>query len=308
MRRRRRTAPPDPRVQALRRFAFSITAFTIAGAFGLGFEDSWAQPVVSLVCAYTFDLGLETLAAWGEGRTARYRGGVRPLFEFLLPAHISGLSVALLLYPGDRLAPIVFATAVMTASKYVLRVSVGGRPRHFLNPSNIGIVATLIAFPSVGISPPYQFTENVAGAWDWVLPVAVLAGGTMLNAGLTRKLPLILGWVGGFALQAALRAAFFDGTLVAALLPMTGLVFVIFTNYMITDPGTTPVRPRNQLAFGAAIALAYGGLVVAHVVFGFFFAVTIVSAARGAYLFAVAREWTRVRESQPAAAARPTVS
>jgi hypothetical protein len=288
---------------ALRRFAFSISAFTIAGAFALGFEDSWAQPVVALLCAYTFDLGLETVSAWDESRPARYRGGVRPLFEFLLPAHISGLSVALLLYPGDRLAPIVFATAVITASKYVLRVRVGGRPRHFLNPSNIGIVATLLAFPSVGISPPYHFTENIYGVWDWVLPVAIGAAGTVLNGGLTRKLPLILGWVGGFALQAALRGALFHASLVAALLPMTGVVFVIFTNYMITDPGTTPIRPRNQLAFGAAAALAYGCFVVAHVVFGFFFAVTVVSAVRGAYLFALARQAGPVRELQPAAAA-----
>ena len=47
-------------------------------------------------------------------------------------------------------------------------------------------------------------------------------------------------------------------------LPLTGLVFWLYTNYMITDPGTTPVKPRNQVIFGAAVGIAYGVLVVAH--------------------------------------------
>jgi hypothetical protein len=40
--------------------------------------------------------------------------------------------------------------------------------------------------------------------------------------------------------------------------------------------------------FGAAVALTYGALVHAHVVFGLFFGLTIVTAARGAYLCAAA--------------------
>lgn len=282
-------SPLEKRNAALRRFGVSITVFTVAGGFLLGFEDSWAQPLVALAVAYPLELALETLDAWAERRRPRYLGGPSDFVHYLLPAHITALSIALLLYPNARLMPIVFATAVAVASKFLLRAPVGGgRRRHFLNPSNVGISVTLLAFPWVGISPPYQFTENIFGVWDWVLPAAVLGSGTLLNAKLTGKGPLILGWTVAFALQGITRSLVFDLPLVAPLLPMTGLVFVLYTNYMITDPGTTPVAPRAQVAFGALTAALYGLLVSFHVVFGLFFALTLASACRGAGLYLLA--------------------
>jgi len=44
--------------------------------------------------------------------------------------------------------------------------------------------------------------------------------------------------------------------------------------------------PRWQLMFGTFVALIYGSLVMLHVVFGFFFALTTVSLARGITLYA----------------------
>ena len=65
-----------------------------------------------------------------------------------------------------------------------------------------------------------------------------------------------------------------NGTPVAAALaPMTGLAFVLFTFYMVTDPGATPSRRRAQVAFGGSVAVAYGVLVALHVVFVLFFLV-----------------------------------
>jgi Na+-translocating ferredoxin:NAD+ oxidoreductase RnfD subunit len=157
-----------------------------------------------------------------------------------------------------------------------------------LNPSNFGIVVVLLAFPWVGIAPPYEFTEGVTGWWGAVVPALLLVAGTTVNARLTGKLPLILGWVGGFVAQAVLRWGVTDISLVSALLPLSGTAFILFTNYMITDPGTTPVRPRNQVLFGLATAAVYGVLVQFHVVFGLFFALVIVCVLRGAVLAATA--------------------
>src|SRR5262249_3367077 len=149
--------------------------------------------------------------------------------------------------------------------KFLLRVQVGSSRRHFLNPSNVGISATLLLFPWVGTVPPYHFTEGIAGGWEagilgWALPAAVLISGTATNALLTGKGPLIGAWLAAFAGQALLGGAVFGTPLVAPLLPMTGLIFVLYTNYMITDPGTTPAGRRNQALFGAATALVYGVL------------------------------------------------
>jgi enediyne biosynthesis protein E5 len=192
----------------------------------------------------------------------------------------------MLLYANERLMPIAFATAVAIGSKAIFRAPVGNGTRHFLNPSNFGITVTLLLFPWVGIAPPYHFTENLSGVGDWVLPGLLVASGTLLNVKLTTKGPLILGWLGGFAGQAVLRNLLFGTPLMAALLPMTGVAFLLFTFYMITDPGTTPFKPRNQVAFGVAVAALYGLLVAMHVVFGLFFALTIVSTARGLCLYA----------------------
>ncbi|NYT95314.1 enediyne biosynthesis protein UnbU [Salinispora sp. H7-4] len=271
---------PDPRITALRRFALSITVFNILGHLVLGFEQAYITPVVAVLTAYAVDLLLETVEARTAGRPERYQGGPVALLNFLLPAHIAGLACAMLLYGNQSLAPTMFATSVAVGSKYVVRLRIRGALRHVLNPSNLGISVTLILFSWVSIAPPYHFSEDVDGPWDVVIPLVILAAGTMLNGKLTRRLPLILGWVGGFALQAVLRWAFFDAHLAAALLPMTGIAFILFTNYMITDPGTTPAAPRRQVAFGLATAAVYGLLVLAHITYGLFFALVIVCGLR----------------------------
>ncbi|GGK76379.1 hypothetical protein Ppa06_39370 [Planomonospora parontospora subsp. parontospora] len=279
--------PSDPRTSALRRFAISITAFNLLGHTVLGFEQAYATPLVALVAAYGLELGLEKLDATVNRRPVKYAGGWVRLVDFLLPAHISALACAMLLYANDRLEPVILAVIVAITSKYLIRVRLNGAFRHVLNPSNTGIVAVLLLFPWVGIAPPYHFTEWVSGPLDWIIPVVILASGTLLNAMLTKKMPLILGWVGAFAAQAVIRTAI-DGTAtVTALTVMTGTAFVLFTNYMITDPGTTPVKPERQVLFGVAAAAVYGLLVHVHISFGLFFALVIVCAIRGTALAVV---------------------
>jgi hypothetical protein len=277
-------APADPRITALRRFALSITVFNILGHLVLGFEQAYVTPIVAVLTAYVIDLLLETVEARAMGRQVRYWGSFGTLVDFLLPSHIAGLACAMLLYGNQSLTPTMFAVSLAVASKYVIRLPVRGRWRHVFNPSNFGISITLILFSWVSIAPPYHFTENVGSFWDVLIPVAILGAGTMLNGKLTRRLPLIMGWVGGFALQAVLRWAFLDAHLTAALLPMTGVAFILFTNYMITDPGTTPMAPRRQVVFGAAAAVTYGILVLAHITFGLFFALIIVCGLRALVL------------------------
>jgi enediyne biosynthesis protein E5 len=248
------------------------------------------------------------LDAWDKQRPLRFTGGPRALVDFLLSAHITGLAVAMLLYANERLLPIIFATAVAIGSKAVFRAPVGGSSRHFFNPSNFGITVTLLAFSWVSISPPYHFTENLDGLGDWLLPGLIVVTGSLLNGRLTGKFPLIAGWLGGFVLQAALRSVLFAHSLTASLLPMTGLAFVLFTFYMVTDPGTTPIAPRAQTIFGLSVALCYGVLTALHIVFDLFFALTIVCFVRGVLLYAsayAAHRPARVSVPSPAVARRP---
>lgn len=277
---------PDLRIVALRRFAISITLFNILGHTLLGFEQAWSYPLGALAVGYTVAFAMEWLAASVYGYKPQFVGnGLTGVVNFLLPTHIGALAIAMLLYPGGRIGPILFAVVVCVTSKYLLRVPVGKRTQHFFNPSNLGIAVTLLAFPWVGISPPYHFTENVSGFVDWLIPLFITASGLLLNVTLTRKHPLLIAWLGGFVLQAVIRKLLFGGSFMAMLLPMTGVAFLLYTFYMITDPGTTPFKTMGQVWFGLSVAAVYGLLVSLHIVFGLFFALTLVSGLRGIGLY-----------------------
>lgn len=304
------TSIPDPwsaarRLGGLRRFAIAITVLNILGHTIFGFEQSWAQPLVALLTAYSLELLIEIVDARVNHRPPRFSGGGRNLVDFLLSAHITGLAVSMLLYANDRIAPIAFAAAVAIASKAIFRVPAGAGSRHVLNPSNFGITVTLLLFPWVGIAPPYHFTENLHGMWDWILPGLIVLSGTMLNARFTGRLPLIAAWLSGFVLQAVARSLLHGTPLTAALVPISGLAFVLYTFYMITDPATTPGSRSGQVVFGFTVAAIYGLLVSAHVVFGLFYALTLVTAVRGLALYAraLAPTWS----AAPTAPAIPRV-
>ncbi len=169
----------------------------------------------------------------------------------------------------------------------------GAPTRHYLNPSNFGIAVTLLLFPWVGIAAAYQFTENLGTTGDWVLPMFIICTGSFLNTWYTRRIPLALAWVGTFALQAIVSSLILGFTtgycpMAARLSAMTGVAFILFTFYMVTDPATTPERPWAQVSFGASVALVYSLLVMSHIVFGLFFALVIVCVARGLGMYLLA--------------------
>lgn len=283
------------RLNGLRRFAIAISILNILGHTWFGFEQSWAQPLVALATAYSLELALEFLSARNAGRAPAYSGGARKFVDFLLPTHISGLAVGMLLYANDRLWVVAFAAAVAIGSKVIFRAPVGRGTRHFYNPSNFGITITLLLFSWVGIAPPYQFTENLDRVGDWLLPAVIICTGSFLNARITRRIPLILAWLVGFFAQGLVRSLVFDQPLPSTLLPMTGMAFILYSFYMVTDPATTPSKKWSQIGFGAGVAAVYGLLLTVHVVFGLFFALTIVSTVRGGGLYALAWAAQRVR-------------
>jgi hypothetical protein len=274
----------DPRYLALRNFAISMSIFNILGYTVLGFEQPWTWPLFALAVGYSLELTIEWVSAWSGRRRPAFAGnGGWGLYTFLLPTHITALACNMLLYANIHFWPIAFAVVVAIGQKAVIRAPIKGRFRHFLNPSNFGITVTLLAFSWVNIAPPYHFTENVPDTFRLMVPLIIATAGTVLNSLLTKKVMLIMGWVGGFVIQALIRHYVWDVALWAALIPMTGVAFILFTNYMITDPGTTPSTGRAMFMFGASVATVYGILMLFNVVYTLFFAVTIVCVARGLY-------------------------
>ncbi|MFC4041415.1 enediyne biosynthesis protein [Dactylosporangium siamense] len=261
-----------------------MSIFNILGYTVFGFEQPWTWPLFALAVGYTTEITVELIAAWANKRRPGFSGhGAWGMYTFLLPTHITALAANMLLYANDLFWPIAFAVVVSVGQKAVLQAPIKGRMRHFMNPSNFGITVTLLAFAWVNIAPPYHFTENVPDVIRIVIPVVILTAGTILNAMLTKKVALIVGWVGSFVIQALIRHYVWDVALWAALVPMTGVAFILFTNYMITDPGTTPTNARDQFMFGSSVGMVYGVLMVFNVVYTLFFAVTLVCLARGLF-------------------------
>ena len=276
---------PNMRLAALRRFAITISVLNLLGHTILGFENSWAQMIVALLMAYFTEILLEIVDAVAGKRTPRFTGGVTNFIDFLLPAHISGMAVSMLLYCGDQVLPFAFASAVAIASKALFTVKMNNSERHFLNPSNTGIALTILLFPTIAPIMPWQFTESLSSNWSSAFPVIIVALGTFMNWRYTRRMPLILGWVLAFAIQGELRCVINGLPLIVGLVPITGVSFVLFTFYMITDPGATPSDWREQVIFGASTAVVYCFLVLAHIGFAFFYALFIVSFCRGVFLY-----------------------
>jgi len=273
---------PKLRLFALWYFTTLMILWNVLGHTKLGFEQSWATPVTAVLTAIAVSMFLDWVDARAKNRELRFTGSVGNFLNFLPACLIPGFACGMLLYSNERLWPVIFAVVLSMGSKLILRAPVGnGHTQHIFNPSNFGVAATLVLFPDVSFAPPYHFTENITGLWDWGVPLIVLTTGIIIHALFTGRLPLVVAWVAGFILQGLVRAKVFGVPLFVPLVPMTSAAFIIFTLYMIPDPATTPLKPSRQALFGFSVALVYGILQVLHLVFGLFFALLIVCAIRG---------------------------
>jgi Na+-translocating ferredoxin:NAD+ oxidoreductase RnfD subunit len=280
---------PRLRLFALWYFTALMIVWNVVGHTALGFEQSWATPLVAITTAVAVSMLLDWIDARARGRELRFTGSLGSFPNFLPACLIPGFACSMLLYANERLWPMVFAVVLSIGSKLIFRAPVGqGHTQHVFNPSNLGVAVTLFLFPEVGFAPPYHFTENVTGVWDLGVPVIVLVSGIIIHALFTGRLPLVAAWVGGFVVQGVVRAMISGTPLFVPLMPMTSAAFIIFTLYMIPDPATTPLDARRQTLFGVSVALVYGLLQMLHLVFGLFFALLIVCAVRGLALHVAA--------------------
>jgi len=160
-------------------------------------------------------------------------------------ALISGLSLCLLLRTGSW-ALAALAAAITIAGKFALRV----RGKHVFNPTNLGIVATMLATGGVWVSP---------GQWGSAAFFAFLIaclGGLVVNraarsdvtyAFLAFHLAILFG-----------RAGWLGQPLAIPLHQVESGAFVLFTFFMISDPRTTPDSRAGRVLFALLVALGAG--------------------------------------------------
>ena len=288
----------DPRL-GLRTSATFATIFVILGHTVFGFEQPLAAVLVALVTGYSCALFFEWVDSRANGIPPCYvGGGFSKVVDFLLSPHMTSITLSFLFYFNRRLWIMAFAVALAIGSKYVLRVPVDGRLRHFMNPSNLALAVVLACYTWTGVLP-WAYTIDLPGAWKWIVPLIIVALGMRLNLLFTGRLPTIAAWLGTFVLLAFFRTWYRGSPITAELVVLTGIPMVLFTLYMITDPQTSPSSFRSQILFGSGIAVAYCILLLIRIQYTMFYSVTAVCAIRGIYLTALL---LRARFLKPAAA------
>lgn len=301
---------PSPR-RGLLISSTTATLFAIAGHLWLGFEQAVTQTLAALVTGYLAAILFEWIDAKFLGRAPRFVGaGPKGLFAFLLSAHMTSITTSFLLYTGSGHLVLCFAVVAAIGSKYLFRIQSNGRLQHFLNPSNFGIALTLLIFPWSTVIP-YQYTEGLSGMsrpGNWILPLAILILGGRLNAIYTRRIPLILTWLVTFFVQGVIRNTVTGAPLFSGVQAATGVAFVLFTLYMITDPMTSPNGLRGQVLFGASVGLTYAALMQFHAIYTLFYAVTIVCFVRGlAHTFGLVPQWAISGATERSAFVQPSM-
>lgn len=311
-----------PRLCALYAFGVLMIIWNILGHTILGFEQSYATVVAAVGTALILHpLGL-WLGHWVNGTPPPWRVGLerslwRRVADEIPAAIIPGFACGMLLYANERLWPVVFAVAVSFASKSLFRApnpTSPGTTLHMFNPSNFGVVATLMLMPSVGLAPPYQFTAELGTLGNLVIPSIILVAGCIIHFLWARRWLVVFSWFAGFALQAMVRGAIgwwksweatggpadIDKLLTAMSVPFwpyTGTGFILFSFFMIPDPATTPQGRWQQMLFGLSVAAIYGVFQYNGIVYGFFWGLVITCAVRGVWL-----KLTLRREAAPTSA------
>jgi hypothetical protein len=296
----------DPR-NGLRMSASLATVFTILGHTFFGFEQPLIAVFVALGTGYACALLFEFVDAWACNGTPNYvGGGWKKFVDFLLPAHMTSITLSFLMYTYDQMWPLAFTVAVSLGAKHVIRVQQRGRLQHVMNPSNFGAVICFAIFQWTTVLP-WGFTTYLSGWGDLLVPIVIVMLGSRLNLLFTGRWPLISTWLASYAVLSFARSLMLGTSWLAELVIFSGIPLVLFTFYMITDPQTSPGRPRSQMMFGASIAIAYELLLAMQVQYTMFYAVGAVCAARG-LIIVLQNAGVLAHLEQPAQLPRPVQS
>jgi hypothetical protein len=197
------------------------------GILSLGFDVSLSR--VALLLAGVL------IAQFGLGRAAGLPG-YDPR-----SALVSGLSLCLLLRTPSPAVALLAATLTI-GSKFVLRV--GGK--HFVNPTNFGIVATVWATGAAWVSPGQWGAPAVLGF------LVVVSGAVVAHRAL--RSDVTAAFLAAYAGLLLLRALWLGDPLAIPLHQLGSGALLLFAFFMISDPRSTPDSRLGRVVFGVAVA------------------------------------------------------
>ena len=161
----------------------------------------------------------------------------------LKSAFISSLSLCLL-FRCDQYSIIGLAAFISIASKFIFRA----QDKHFFNPANIGICATMLLTGQGWISPGQWGSDGL-----WLFVVGILG---FLVVTQSNRLELAIIFLVGYGGAQIIRMYFYQGWPADALTHLfTNGALLLFTFFMITDPASTPKHKTVRIIWALAVGL-----------------------------------------------------
>jgi Na+-translocating ferredoxin:NAD+ oxidoreductase RnfD subunit len=159
-------------------------------------------------------------------------------------ALLTGFIVGMVLSPQVPLGVPILASALAITSKHLVQ----GKQGHFLNPAAFGLLGIGLLMSTE------QSWWGGLGDLPAILIAAVALAGWFI-AERINKLPTVLAFLGTYVGLLTLATLFGNPqTFTDAFRePMTGAA-IFFACFMLTDPPTSPARPRDQVWFSAIAA------------------------------------------------------
>lgn len=214
-----------------------LSGLLVYGVSTLGFDIDASQIALTLASVIAVPWLCTALRQPGTGVSPV--PGLRVDYRSAL---ISGLSLCLLLRTDHVWSFVPLAALVAIGSKFAVRV----RGKHVFNPTNIGLVALILATDRVWVSP---------GQWGSVAFFAVLMaclGGMVAHKALRND--VALAFVLTYAGLLVGRSLYLGEPMAIPLHRLQSGALLLFTFFMISDPKTTPDSRAGRLLFGALVA------------------------------------------------------
>ena len=194
-------------------------------------------------------------------------------FKFSASAAISGIIIGSIAPSTASVAAIFVAAAVAIASKYLIRL----KGRHIFNPATLGLLVSLSLFK---LGDEWWAASALFSFAGFAVPVTLLLVIANYKAD---KLKVSIPFL---AVTAGLYAAtqLFKNPLTASVLfsLFTSLPFY-FAFIMLSEPKTSPNKPREQIAFGVAVAIVVFLLDSRNIAYSFFIALLAGNLAYALY-------------------------
>lgn len=210
-----------------------LTIFLLYGRFGL----NWEVDELNIAAAFTTCLVSQFLFATANGQDLRS----------LKSAFISALSLSLMLKTNQAWV-MILASFISIASKYALCFMLSEKKKHFYNPTNFGIITTILLTGQAWISPGQWGSHGLLFLGIGILGLTVLLRVKRLDVAFAFFITfcilnyvrnvVVLGWSVDFFLH-----------------QLTSGTLLLFTFFMITDPVSTPSNLGARIVWGMLVAI-----------------------------------------------------